>query len=71
MLDAGAGITILPRSMAQLNAATPRVVLPIAGHDLKRRYGVLTPQRRETGAAARRFAAFLKSQPLLEPPLRK
>jgi DNA-binding transcriptional LysR family regulator len=70
MLDAGVGITILPRSMAQHNAATPRVVLPIAGHKLTRRYGLLTPERRRMSEAARRFCAFLRAEPLLGPPVR-
>jgi len=66
MLDAGVGITVLPRSMAQHNALTPRVALPIAGPPLKRRYGILAAERREMSAAARSFCAVLKAEPFLK-----
>lgn len=59
MLDAGRGVVLLPRGMAQHNANRPRVVVPLADCDLYRDYGILVPRSSELSASTRSFVDFL------------
>jgi len=59
LLDAGRGVVLLPRCMAQHNASQPRAVVPLADCELVRNYGVMSLRRNELGAAARSFMQFL------------
>jgi DNA-binding transcriptional LysR family regulator len=62
MLDAGNGITLLPRSMAQHNATVPRSVVPILDTDLTRCYGIVIPKAKEMSPALISFCAYLQSE---------
>jgi DNA-binding transcriptional LysR family regulator len=61
MLDAGSGIALLPRAMAQHNAREGRAVIPLSGTSLARRFGVAVPRSSELTTAASSFIAFLHS----------
>jgi DNA-binding transcriptional LysR family regulator len=61
MLDAGRGITLLPRSMAQHNASQPRPVIPLADGDVHRQYGIFVPRGAEATVASRSFQDFLRT----------
>ncbi|MGE4241788.1 MAG: LysR family transcriptional regulator [Ramlibacter sp.] len=58
LLDAGRGVVLLPRCMAQHNALRPRVVVPLADCDLVRNYGIFSVRGRELSPAARSFLEF-------------
>jgi DNA-binding transcriptional LysR family regulator len=60
MIDAGNGITLLPRSMAQNNGRRSRVTLSISDLDASRRYGSLVARKAELNAAAANFQAYLR-----------
>jgi DNA-binding transcriptional LysR family regulator len=62
LLDAGRGVVLLARSMAQHNAVRPRVVVPLADCDLVRNYGILSSRARELSPAARSFVEFVKEE---------
>ncbi len=60
MIDAGNGITLLPRSMAQNNGRRTRVTLSVTDLDASRRYGSLVASKNELNAAAINFQAYLR-----------
>ena len=62
MVDAGNGIALLPRFVAQLNAATPRATVGILGADLRRRYGIVTRRNAKLSVVARSFCEFLRGE---------
>lgn len=61
MLDAGRGITLLPRSMAQHNASQPRSVIAVVEGNLHRQYGIFVPRGVESSLASRSFQDFLRT----------
>jgi len=61
MLDAGRGVALLPRGMAQHNAGQPRIVVKLSNCDLFRNYGILEPRSGELSSAARSFVDFLRT----------
>ena len=62
MLDAGIGITFLPRSMAQANAKTTRATLRVTDVKLTRRYGIAVSRKSSLSAAAQSFCAYLREE---------
>jgi len=62
MLDAGLGITFLPRSMAQANARTSRATLQVADVKLLRRYGIAVSRKTSLSAAAQSFFSYLRTE---------
>lgn len=60
MLDAGAGLTVLPRVMAVHGQPQPRHFLTIEGIDLRRRYGILTRRDGGQNPVVRGFCDFLR-----------
>lgn len=60
MLDAGNGITLLPRSMAQVNAPRPRAALALTGMPLRRKVGLILASQAALSAAARSFQAHAR-----------
>jgi DNA-binding transcriptional LysR family regulator len=62
MVDAGNGIALLPQSVVQLNAATPRVFVKITDGDLRRRYGIVVRKDAHLSVVARSFCDFLRSE---------
>ena len=62
MVDAGMGITFLPRAMAQSNARRNRVALRLADVELARRYGIVTARKASLGPAAQSFCRYLSQE---------
>lgn len=62
MLDAGLGITFLPRAMVRSNIRRSRVALRIADVQLSRRYGIVTSRRASLSAAAESFCHYLRDE---------
>lgn len=60
MIDAGNGITFLPRSMAQNNARRTRTTVEVLDLDASRRYGSVVRSKAELSAAAQNFRGYLK-----------
>ncbi|ARP86561.1 LysR family transcriptional regulator [Bordetella genomosp. 9] len=60
MIDAGNGITLLPRSMAQNNGRRTRITLEVSDLDASRRYGSLVGRKAELNAAASTFQTYLR-----------
>ncbi|MNW08615.1 LysR substrate binding domain protein [compost metagenome] len=60
MIDAGNGITFLPRSMAQNNARRTRTTVQVQDLDASRRYGSVVRSKAELSAAAQNFRAYLR-----------
>jgi DNA-binding transcriptional LysR family regulator len=60
MIDAGNGITLLPRSMAQNHGRKSRVVVAVSDLHASRRYGSLVPRKANLNAAAQNFQAYLR-----------
>lgn len=58
MLDAGLGMTLLPRAMGRRNAAYR--IVEIEGVVLQRRYGIATPHKARLSTAAQSFCKFLQ-----------
>lgn len=59
MIDAGNGITFLPRSMAQANARHTRATLHVKDVRLTRRYGIVIAKKGEPSSAAQSFISYL------------
>lgn len=62
MLDAGNGITFLPKSMAQANAKYTRPTLRVTDVTLTRRYGIVVPKNAELSSAAQSFITYLHKE---------
>ena len=62
MVDAGNGIALLPRSVVQLNAATPRAFVEIEDGDLRRRYGIVVRKSARLSVVARSFCDFMRTE---------
>ena len=62
MIDAGNGITFLPRSMAQINAKQTRAILHVTDVRLTRRYGIVMPKKGEPSSAAQSFISYLHQE---------
>lgn len=60
MIDAGNGITFLPRSMAQNNARRSRTTVLVEDLDASRRYGSVVGSKAELNAAAQNFRSYLR-----------
>lgn len=60
MLDAGRGVALLPRAMAQHNASRRRVVVPLSDCDIYRNYGIFVNRKAQLSAAAHSFIDFLR-----------
>jgi DNA-binding transcriptional LysR family regulator len=60
MLDAGMGITLLPRTMAQRGDAANRTVIDVAGIDLRRTFGIVLACNAELSTAADSFRRFIR-----------
>ncbi|KQP23242.1 hypothetical protein ASF43_05055 [Pseudorhodoferax sp. Leaf267] len=62
MLDAGNGITFLPKSMAQINAKRERVTLHVTDVRLTRRYGIVLQKKNGLSGAAQSFVRYLHQE---------
>lgn len=62
MLDAGIGITFLPKSMAQANAKSTRATLRVTDVKLTRRYGIAVSRKSSLSSAAQSFCAYLRAE---------
>lgn len=62
MIDAGMGITFLPRALVQSHARRSRVALRVADVELSRRYGIVTLRRRSLSATAESFCRHLRAE---------
>lgn len=62
MLDAGDGITFLPKSMAQANAKFIRPTLRVTDVPLTRSYGIVTPKKGTLSSAAQSFINYLHKE---------
>jgi LysR family transcriptional regulator, carnitine catabolism transcriptional activator len=60
MLDAGIGITLLPRSMGRRGEGLRHVVVEIEGLLLRRNYGIALPPKAKLSTAAQSFCRFLR-----------
>jgi len=60
MVDAGNGLTFLPRSMAQLHAAGTRATVHVADVALTRSFGILRARGKTLSPAAERFCDYLR-----------
>jgi DNA-binding transcriptional LysR family regulator len=60
MIDAGMGITFLPRNLVQSHAKRSRVALRVADVELSRRYGIVTSRKASLSAAAQSFCRYLR-----------
>ena len=61
MIDAGNGITFLPKSMAQNNARHTRATIRVADVAFMRTYGILTPARANLNTSVRSFCRYLQT----------
>jgi DNA-binding transcriptional LysR family regulator len=62
LVDAGIGITFLPRVMAQSNAKRSRIALRVADVELSRRYGIVTSRKASLSSAAQSFCRYLREE---------
>jgi DNA-binding transcriptional LysR family regulator len=62
MLDAGNGITFLPRSMAQANARITRATLRVTDLKLTRQYGIVVAKKCSLSSAAQSFVSYLHQE---------
>jgi DNA-binding transcriptional LysR family regulator len=62
LVDAGVGITFLPRAMLQSNARRSRVALRVADVELSRRYGIVTARKASLSTAAQSFCRYLHAE---------
>lgn len=60
MLDAGMGITLLPRAVALRGNAANRTIIEVEGVDLRRTYGIVLARHATPGPAANSFRCFLR-----------
>jgi len=60
MLDAGIGITLLPRSMGRRDEGRRHAVVEIEGLSLRRSYGIALPHKAKLSTAAQSFCKFLR-----------
>lgn len=60
LLEAGLGITLLPRSVGRRNEGQRHVIVEIEGLALQRKYGIALPQKARQSTAAQSFCKFLK-----------
>ena len=60
LLDAGMGVTLLPRSAADRDAPTKHTVVEIDDIDLTREFGIALPKNANLGTAATSFCQFLR-----------
>lgn len=60
MLDAGIGITLLPRSMGRRDEGRRHVVVEIQDLLLRRNYGIALPSKANLSTAAQSFCKFLR-----------
>ncbi|MAB97251.1 MAG: transcriptional regulator protein [Pseudomonadaceae bacterium] len=61
MLNAGMGITLLPRAMAQINGNSLHSLITINGLDLRREFGLVFPKKHELSTASNSFCHFLRN----------
>jgi DNA-binding transcriptional LysR family regulator len=59
-VDAGMGITFLPRLLVQSHAKRSRVALRVADVGLSRRYGIVIPRKSHLSTAAQSFCDYLR-----------
>lgn len=62
MIDAGNGITFLPRSMAQAYTKRTRATLRVTDVNLTRQYGIVIPKKGGLSSAAQSFIRFLHQE---------
>jgi DNA-binding transcriptional LysR family regulator len=62
LLDAGNGITFLPKSMAQANAKHTRPTLRVTDVTLTRRYGIVVHKKKEASTAALSFIEYIRKE---------
>jgi DNA-binding transcriptional LysR family regulator len=62
MLDAGNGITFLPKSMAQANAKHKRPTLRVTDVALARRYGIVVRKKQEVSSATQSFIDYIHKE---------
>lgn len=62
MLDAGIGITFLPRSMAQVNIKRTRRMIRVKDLSLTRQYGIVLPKKGTLSSAAKSFVEYLHAE---------
>lgn len=62
MIDAGNGITFLPRSMAQAYARQTRATLRVTDLRLTRQYGIVVPKKAGLSSAAQSFVKYLQQE---------
>ena len=62
MLDAGSGITFLPKSMAQANAKHKRPTLRVTDVALARRYGIVVRKKQKISSAAQSFIDYIHKE---------
>jgi DNA-binding transcriptional LysR family regulator len=62
MIDAGNGVTFLPKSMAQVNAKHSRATLQVTDLQLTRQYGIVIPNKGELSSAAQSFVRYLHQE---------
>ncbi|MES2263814.1 MAG: LysR family transcriptional regulator [Pseudomonadota bacterium] len=60
MLNAGLGVTLLPRSMARRPEVASNVLVEIDGIDLRRSFGILLSKRASLNAAEQSFCRYLR-----------
>ena len=61
MLDAGMGVTLLPRSMVNRRIMEKHTLVEIDGIDLTRRFGIVLSPRAQLGTAGQSFFSFLQA----------
>lgn len=67
MLDAGMGVTLLPRSVSQRGSVAKHAHIEIEGVDMTRRFGVMTARTAQLSPATQSFIRFIRQagmQPL-------
>lgn len=60
MLEAGLGITLLPRAIAQRGDAKRHVIVEVDGIDMRRTFGIVQTSGARPGVAAASFCQFLR-----------
>jgi DNA-binding transcriptional LysR family regulator len=58
LLDAGMGITLLPRSMGRRDEGLRHAIVEIEGLTLRRSYGIALPHKAKLSTAAQSFCRF-------------
>jgi DNA-binding transcriptional LysR family regulator len=66
MLDAGMGVTLLPRIIAKRNEERGTRIVSLQGVDLYRDFGLIFPRKSEQSLAVSSFCEFLNQQMSLE-----